>query len=146
MTRAKRRLFLSRALLRRVQGVLLPSLPSRFLREVPAELVEPLAPFPDPYLAREETLTEYGSSALRAARQSRRATHRPVEPRPRPASTEPCPDGYAVGVRVTHPRFGRGRILLREGHGAHLKLTIDFTRHGPKKILPAYTRLALDAP
>ena len=50
-------------------------------------------------------------------------------------------DGFAVGAFVKHPSFGGGRILDREGSGKHLKLTIHFSEHGPKKILPAYTKL-----
>jgi hypothetical protein len=45
---------------------------------------------------------------------------------------------------VRHPLFGSGKILDREGSGRHLKLTIEFARSGPKKILPAYTRLEAD--
>jgi hypothetical protein len=48
-----------------------------------------------------------------------------------------------VGRFVRHPRFGGGRIVEREGSGKHLKLTIRFSDHGPKKILPAYTKLQL---
>ena len=42
---------------------------------------------------------------------------------------------------VRHPRFGSGRILDREGSGKHLKLTIQFSGYGQKKILPSYTKL-----
>jgi len=42
---------------------------------------------------------------------------------------------------VVHPRFGAGRIVDREGSGKGLKLTIRFSLHGSKKILPAYTDL-----
>jgi hypothetical protein len=37
--------------------------------------------------------------------------------------------------------FGRGTVLEREGSGANLKLTIQFTGYGTKRILPAYTEL-----
>ena len=37
--------------------------------------------------------------------------------------------------------FGEGRVLSREGEGQNLKLTIRFTDHGTKKILPRYTTL-----
>ena len=48
---------------------------------------------------------------------------------------------YAVGADVRHPVFGPGYIVERQGSGKHLKLTIRFSRHGSKKILPAYTKL-----
>jgi DNA helicase-2/ATP-dependent DNA helicase PcrA len=50
-----------------------------------------------------------------------------------------------VGSLVRHPRFGGGTILDREGRGKHLKLTIQFSDHGRKKILPAYTKLMVEA-
>ena len=37
--------------------------------------------------------------------------------------------------------FGSGKVLGREGSGAGLKLTIQFTGYGTKRILPAYTQL-----
>ena len=56
----------------------------------------------------------------------------------------PAPeDGFAVGAFVRHPRFGGGQILHREGSGKLLKLTIQFSDYGPKKILPAYTKLSV---
>jgi DNA helicase-2/ATP-dependent DNA helicase PcrA len=50
-------------------------------------------------------------------------------------------DGFSVGARVTHPMFGRGQVLDREGSGKNLKLTIQFSGYGTKRILPAYTQL-----
>ncbi len=147
MTRARQRLLLSQAHFRRVQGVLLPARSSRFLAEIPEELLE-LVPAPAGPLEggdrppwAEGVL--YGSSAAAAAR--RRSPVREPDPRPRAAAAGPHPDGYDVGAGVRHPRFGRGRILDREGQGQHLKLTIHFAEHGRKKILPAYTRLEVRA-
>jgi len=59
-----------------------------------------------------------------------------------PASDVPAAaDGFSVGVRVNHPMFGSGKVLGREGSGTSLKLTIQFTGYGTKRILPAYTQL-----
>jgi DNA helicase-2/ATP-dependent DNA helicase PcrA len=146
MTRAKRRLFLTHAWERRFQGSLLDSAPSRFIDEAPQKLLREVGVdgtvVRRPHgLSQAEPGASYGeSSAVRAARRQR--TQPVARPRATPAGRTVNPaDGFAVGALVLHPRFGGGRILDREGSGKNLKLTIDFSDHGPKKILPAYTKL-----
>jgi len=150
MTRARKRLFLSHAGFRRLRGELLPNPPSRFLEEIPAELVRevrgPGFGFlgRGPWAARDEGGREDrwsagGSSAARAI---------PRKPVPPPAVV-PKTEGpraveagaYPVGATVKHPMFGTGKVVNSEGSGASLKLTIHFVQHGAKKILPAYTQL-----
>jgi DNA helicase-2/ATP-dependent DNA helicase PcrA len=143
MTRAKQRLLLTHARFRRVQGVLMPSPASRFIGEIPPEVIDEISPLSGDSLGEPAAWASgsggiYGSSAARAARR-RREPPPPVPPRA--ASSEPCEDGYDIGAHVTHPSFGEGLILDRTGKGKSLKLTIDFGDHGRKKIAPAYTRL-----
>jgi len=78
----------------------------------------------------------YGSSAARAA-----ARHAQPAAPPRPSDFPAASDGFSIGVRVSHPMFGSGKVLGREGSGPSLKLTIQFTGYGTKRILPAYTQL-----
>jgi DNA helicase-2/ATP-dependent DNA helicase PcrA len=146
MTRAMRRLFLTHAWTRRFQGSLLDSSPSSFIDEVPRELLREVdvtdAALPRAYRpGGAEPRASYGeSSAVRAARRLR--SQAAARPRGVVAVDGAKPaDGFAVGALVRHPRFGGGRILDREGSGKHLKLTIEFSDCGPKKILPAYTKL-----
>jgi DNA helicase-2/ATP-dependent DNA helicase PcrA len=146
MTRARARLFLSHARFRRVQGVLMPNPASRFIEEVPDEVLDTVSPPGETFLGERAesdggSWGAQGSSAARAARARQAAP--PTIPQ-RAASTETHEDGYDIGAHVTHPRFGGGRILDREGRGKHLKLTIHFSSYGPKKILPAYTRLEVN--
>jgi DNA helicase-2/ATP-dependent DNA helicase PcrA len=58
-----------------------------------------------------------------------------------------CPDdedfGYAVGMKVTHPMFGKGTIAAVEGSGPSLKLTIRFAEAGTRRILPRHTTLTI---
>jgi DNA helicase-2/ATP-dependent DNA helicase PcrA len=124
--------------------VLLPNRASRFIEEIPEEVIDEISPPAGEILAERagwaaDAGAGHGSSAARAARR-RRAQPAPSRPA-RPAPAEPHEDGYDIGAQVTHPRFGGGRILDREGRGKNLKLTIQFAEHGRKKILPAYTRL-----
>jgi DNA helicase-2/ATP-dependent DNA helicase PcrA len=138
MTRAQKRLLMSHAMCRRFQGALLPNPPSRFIDEIPGEAVrETTAEKEGIYWRRQESRDSGGSSAARAAR-PRKA--------PKPLRLQEDPgDGYAVGAFVKHPKFGGGQILDREGAGKHLKLTIHFSDHGTKKILPAYTKLLVES-
>jgi len=143
MTRARRRLLLSHARLRRLQGALIPHPPSRFLEEIPPgrirEIVPPDAGFFDDAPVR---YAGGGSSAARVARP--RTARRDAAPAPARVPVGPPPeDGFAIGALVRHPRFGGGTILDREGRGKQLKLTIRFADHGSKKILPAYTKLLI---
>jgi len=142
LTRARERLLLAHARLRRIQGALLPHRPSRFLDEIPAALIDEVAPAGAPGQIWEPSAWSASSAALAGARHAPAAPPPPTRPAARPAL--PAADGYDVGKLVLHPRFGEGRILGREGEGAHLKLTIHFGDHGAKKILPAYTRLRVE--
>ncbi len=144
ITRAKEKLRLSRALSRLQQGVPMANAPSRFLDEIPAEVLE-IAGGAASIFDRDDELvrpraaipwSSGGSSAMRAAAKRAEA----VKPRP-PRDVAPAADGYSIGVRVSHPMFGAGQVLDREGAGTGLKLTIQFPGFGTKKILPAYTRL-----
>jgi DNA helicase-2/ATP-dependent DNA helicase PcrA len=142
MTRARDRLFLSRAETRMVQGVRTPNPPSRFLDEIPRDLLEeegyaPADGVTEPGFWRSQAETWHGSSAARAPSRARHGADAASVPR-----LQPDPgDGFPVGARVTHPRFGSGQIMDREGAGKGLKLTIQFAEYGSKKILPAYTEL-----
>lgn len=145
ITRARERLYLSRALQRLQQGVPQSNPPSRFLEEIPDALLEvsgagSLGFFDAPESRSRERgwgAFSYGSSAARAW--ARRPAGSAVLPRP--SDIPPAEDGYSIGVAVRHPMFGRGTVLEREGSGANLKLTIQFTGYGTKRILPAYTEL-----
>jgi DNA helicase-2/ATP-dependent DNA helicase PcrA len=147
MTRARQRLLLSSAKFRRVQGVLMPNRASRFIEEIPREIVDDVSGTPGIAAAGESGLGwggddwgPAGSSAARAA--ARRRRERQPAPVPKSAALAgPHDDGFDIGAVVRHPRFGGGTILDREGSGKHLKLTIQFAEYGRKKILPAYTEL-----
>lgn len=145
MTRAKERLLLSHAFSRLQQGVPMSNAPSRFLEEIPPDLLDEsggfdwTAPAPSRRV-RDGDDAGWGSSAARAA------ARRPAPPPTVPVADGPPPsDGYAVGATVTHPMFGSGKILGREGDGRGLKLTIHFWDYGKKRILPAYTTLEVSA-
>jgi DNA helicase-2/ATP-dependent DNA helicase PcrA len=145
MTRARRRLLLCHAQFRRFQGSLTPNAPSRFLQEIPEALLEQSGSAAEGFFddwSVHRPRESYDSGGSSAARVARRRSAPPPDPAPR-RPAKPSPDGFSIGAYVRHPRFGDGRILDREGSGQNLKLTIRFTNHGSKKILPSYTKLQL---
>ena len=147
MTRARQRLFLTHAQYRRTHGAFLPSRPSRFLEETPEELIREI-------FSTEGGFFGEGGGGGREVRQpaggyrggssAARAVRRQPGPLPKVTPQEDPGDGFPIGAQVMHPRFGGGRILDREGKGKSLKLTIHFSNHGPKKILPSYTTLSVE--
>ncbi len=149
MTRAGQRLLLSSARFRRVQGVLMPNRASRFIGEIPEDVIDDVSSAAGSFPTGERGMgwggDEWGprgSSAARVATQRRRQRQAPPGPRAA-AAAGPHEDGFDVGATVRHPRFGGGQILDREGSGKRLKLTIQFADYGRKKILPAYTQLSV---
>ncbi|WP_333840459.1 3'-5' exonuclease [Pelomicrobium sp.] len=123
LTRARRRLYLSLAHTRMLHGQTRYNVPSRFLREVPAELVRSMG----------------GAGIVHRA---------PSAPAPPPASSWPQPafrlaDGpqWYVGQSVLHPKFGRGVIVNCEGRGPDARVQVRFSDAGLKWLALEYAKL-----
>ncbi len=156
MTRAKKSLVLSRAIYRRTYGSegMRASMPSRFLAEVPLDLVEAAAgsqsepgetrryeddaEFSDSYRRQR---SPYGQSSYRREAPQRSAYGR--SPGARPAAKTRGSGDPLVGTRVRHSKFGLGTIIEVEGEGEERRLTVSFQDHGPKKLLERYANLQL---
>ncbi|MEK6608078.1 MAG: 3'-5' exonuclease, partial [Myxococcota bacterium] len=122
MTRARERLYLSYALRRRVFNQDTPGRPSRFVREIP----------------REHVTLKHRSSRARAlaAPNSWRA---PTEVWVDTADSQEASDDDAwVGMRVSHPKFGRGVVRAVADGSEDAKLTIDFPSVGRKTVLARF--------
>ncbi|MBP1619977.1 MAG: ATP-dependent helicase [Acidobacteria bacterium] len=136
MTRAKRQLFLTAARVRRLHGQLMPGRPSRFLLEVPREVVE-------------ERTAAFGRDPFRShlprAHARREAAEAPaVEPETRKfgaGSRKPHPDGWRPGLKVRHATFGGGVILQVQGTAAQTRLVVFFERAGRKVLIPSLAKL-----
>ncbi len=117
ITRARERLIVSHAESRRMHGADMLTRPSRFLAEIPAELIDEVRP--------------------------RVHVTRPLYAgRPRGASPsleESLP--VKLGQRVSHPSFGEGVVLSAEGSGAHTRLQVNFEGVGSKWLVAAYANL-----
>ncbi len=116
MTRAMRRLYITHAEQRRLYGVDTYGLPSRFIGEVPAELIEEIRP------------------RLQISRPAFAGR------KPRDEATAP---GMRMGSRVRHSKFGEGVILNFEGNGPHARIQVNFERQGMKWLMLTYANLEL---
>lgn len=113
ITRAMRRLYLTYAEIRRLYGNEKNTVPSRFLREIPAELMREV---------RLKT-TPMASSRVGSAIP--------------PGGAASC----QLGQRVRHPRFGEGIILGFEGNGPNARVQVNFEELGAKWLVLQYARL-----
>jgi len=135
-TRARKQLVLSSATTRHRFGVV-ESIPSRFVEELPLELVERLD-------------RRTGRAAVRSGKDNTLSFFGPARPR-RPTPTEEPTQGvhyefeaeeqFRPGRIVQHPTFGRGKIINTEGFGESLRMEIMFTGAGLKKIMAKYAKL-----
>ena len=113
MTRAMQQLYLTYAESRRIHGSDNRPLPSRFLREIPAELIQ----------------------EVRARSGVTRPIHTPTADLSDPSS------GYRLGQRVLHPKFGEGVVLNAEGQGGSARVHVNFESAGAKWLVLAYANL-----
>ncbi|MGA0208497.1 MAG: DNA helicase PcrA [Candidatus Nanopelagicales bacterium] len=124
LTRARQRLYVTRAVSRSAWGTPAYNPPSRFLSEIPEELIS---------WKREESSHSIGAGGFGSVRTSsasvrlgdRALAHGPV------VSLEP-------GDRVTHSKFGLGTVVSTSGVGDKSDATIDFGSAGTKRLLLRY--------
>ena len=126
ITRAKRRLYVSRAVMRSAWGQPSYNPASRFLDEVPPDLVA---------WEREEPRRQQPAQARVAARALATGTLRGG------AGNRPIPS-LESGDRVSHDVFGLGRVVAVRGDGDKAQAEIDFGgEHGMKRLLLRYAPL-----
>jgi len=154
MTRAKNTLSLTRAVYRRTFGEdrVRASTPSRFLREIPGELVETVAGSLSEAgeTRRYEPDPEYSYSPEEFVRRVRRqglpGSSQPAQRRasvggPRSAKTRGGQSDPLIGQRVRHPNYGVGTVIAVEGDDQDRKLTVSFAGYGAKKFIERYAQL-----
>jgi len=117
MTRAREQLVLTHAELRRLHGSEHYTSPSRFLGEVPDELIQEIRAKP--------AATPYSPTRL--------ATALPA--------AEAAPNGMRLGSRVRHGTFGDGVVTRYEGHGQHARVQVNFEAVGSKWLVIGYANL-----
>jgi DNA helicase II / ATP-dependent DNA helicase PcrA len=142
MTRAQSTLVLTSAARRRVFGEYQGTEPSRFLEEIPAELVERIAPV---WTAAHQGGFSHTHYEFRTNPYARKGRGRAREEESSYAyeHEDQSATGLRSGVRVRHPQFGVGTVLSVEEHNDDLKVTVRFASVGTKKLLTKYARLEL---
>ena len=141
MTRAKTRLFLTSAARRRVFGEYQSSEPSRFLSEIPTQLLDEIQPvFSTPVPV---------STTFRNQQRGRRRRGRKSDEQIQPDYGYSYEDedqsviSVSPGTRVRHPTFGVGTILSVEPLTDDMKLTVRFTDVGQKTIRAKFAKLTI---
>jgi DNA helicase-2/ATP-dependent DNA helicase PcrA len=134
ITRARRHLALSHAWDRTIWGRTQHNIPSRFLTEVPSELVK------DVGLVTTRKSRNYANDSRPGT--SYRATA-PLSPRPsRPRASSGAEElGLVAGDQVVHDHWGNGVVMQTKGEGSRAQATVDFTSVGKKSLLLSATPL-----
>jgi DNA helicase-2/ATP-dependent DNA helicase PcrA len=153
MTRAQDRLYLTSAARRRVFGEYQPTVVSRFIDEIPPNLVE--RHDAGPALPSSLRFDSDYSSRPGAGRPGwgRGSSQRPPQARDGDTSSQASPwrhedeDQSAgvlrPGVRVRHPHFGVGTVVAVDGRNDDAKLVVRFASVGQKKLVARFARLQL---
>jgi DNA helicase-2/ATP-dependent DNA helicase PcrA len=122
LTRAEKRLYISRAEYRLTFGTPKYNPGSRFLDEIPSELIE--------WKNETKSKSSSGSSGLR------RSTA--TAPPPRATGKKSSAMVLEVGQRVSHDTFGLGTVTAVGGEGDKSEATINFGQYGEKRLLLRY--------
>ncbi len=119
ITRAMEKLYLTFAESRQLYGSETLNPVSRFVRDIPAELLE----------------------EVRLHNQITRPTSYARKAGPFSLSDEGRDTGLALGQRVAHRVFGEGVVLNFEGNGAHARVQVNFMHEGSKWLVLQYANL-----
>ncbi|WP_280496962.1 DNA helicase PcrA [Nocardia asiatica] len=151
ITRARQRLYLTRAVVRSGWGQPVSNPESRFLQEIPGHLVDwrRLEPAGSPGtrgirrrggdddgLERDWTRGDGWSQQQRPGLRDRG----PRRPAPGGATRNNTNLVLAVGDRVSDDKYGLGRVIAAEGFGPLATVTIDFGTAGKIRLIPQYSR------
>jgi DNA helicase-2/ATP-dependent DNA helicase PcrA len=117
MTRAMHQLHLCHAESRRFRGSEDYPFPSRFLREIPEELIEEVR----------------GGGVSRPGRTGGTASSSLADAE--------AAGGFRLGQSVSHPKFGEGVVLNTEGKGSAARIQVNFSGIGAKWLVLAYAKL-----
>ncbi len=130
ITRAKERLYVTKAMSRFKFGRIEQSDASRFYDEIPSEYIEDMSPVRN---RAKQSLEDFGFSLKKEP--VRRETQ---EPKDTPAMDM---SHFAAGDRVRHRRFGEGTVVSAQAFGKDSIVLIDFDTAGTKRLMAAFAKL-----
>lgn len=137
ITRARRRLYLSRAIVRSAFGQPQANPPSRFLGEVPADVVDWRRVEPDRSERSAPTgRTSFGSGRWAGGGEGHDLSGRRSRPSPSGSGwKEQATISLEAGDRVTHDKYGLGTVTVVDGVGVRATATIDFGASGTIRLM-----------
>jgi DNA helicase II / ATP-dependent DNA helicase PcrA len=128
ITRARKRLYISRAIARSAWGSPQHNPPSRFLNEVPSQLID--------WRRTESAVTSWRNTSATAANQEwRNRVGYGAKPRVREIPS------LVAGDRVVHTAFGMGKVIATSGEGDKAMADVDFGSSGLKRLALRYAPL-----
>ncbi len=124
VTRARQRLYLSHAQSRMLHGKVRYGIPSRFLDEIPEQLLKRINSKP---VARSGSTRDYSElPAMMSAQQSH--SQKNVMP-------------WKIGQQVAHTKFGNGVVVSYEGNASDMRVQVNFGREGLKWLAMEFAKL-----
>ena len=138
ITRAKKRLYITHTQRRTIYGMTKYNQPSRFLNEIPKEIIKPLYSKEKPAQTMSPSAYGFGSnvSIKHVDLNSFAQIRKPVNN----AKTENGAS-FNIGERVVHKTFGTGTLLSKKPMGGDTLLEINFDKVGVKKIMANFAKL-----
>ena len=141
ITRAKEELFLTHAKNRMQHGITQYNPPSRFLKEIPADLVDLPTRQVSEMAKKYDAMTSMKNSAM-----GRKAVVAPAARFGMGAKKEmPAPKdfqlNYGVGDQVRAPKYGIGTVVSINGGGADFEVEVSFGAKGTKKFMARLSKL-----
>ena len=124
ITRAEKKLYISNATTRTVFGRTSSYLPSRFIDEIPEELVDGL-----------RAKRKVPDDIKRHVPQHMSVTSRPVT---KPIVRNEVIADWKVGDTAIHSKWGNGKVINVAGEGAGMKLTIEFPTQGVRVVMAKF--------
>jgi DNA helicase-2/ATP-dependent DNA helicase PcrA len=142
VTRARQRLYLSIAQSRMLHGQTRYNMPSRFLNEIPGELMKWLTPRAEKrdFATAPRGDLPRGVSSAPTFRNTYQRNTMPSAAAPR-MGRPPEDSGFRIGMSVHHAKFGPGVIVNAEGSGTEAKVQVNFKAAGVKWLALAVAKL-----
>jgi DNA helicase-2/ATP-dependent DNA helicase PcrA len=124
LTRARQKIFITYAEKRAFAGMNGSKRPSRFIHEIPRHLIQTESMVSNASYPRYADKPHNQAKGLFSGGNSGNSQ-------------------YALGSRVSHPKFGEGVIIQVEGNGEMARIQINFIEHGIKWLVSAYANLSM---
>lgn len=134
LTRAEQRLYLTHAQTRAIFGRTSYNPPSRFLQELPNDIVESISKAqvtPPPFNSTKKRRVNYTGPSVTERKSSLEATGAAGEV-------------WRVGDKATHKKWGTGMVVSVKGEGESTELDIAFPNDGIKRLLAKFAPITKD--